>query len=138
MKIVDFTTIKLNYEMPVPMADAVHYMPAHPTLLVQVHTDDGIVGVGESAAYGGFLESAEAMILGELRQTMLGHDPFMIERLWSMMTSSAHQRGRRGMLMMAVSGIDIALWDIVGQATKTPSIACSTVTGSASLPSSTT
>jgi len=102
------------------MADAVHYMPSRPTLLVQVHTDAGIVGLGEAAAYGGYLESTEAVVLGELRQTVLGQDPFRIERLWSMMASRAHQRGRRGMLMMAISGIDIALWDIVGQATRTP------------------
>jgi L-alanine-DL-glutamate epimerase-like enolase superfamily enzyme len=36
------------------------------------------------------------------------------------MATRAHQRGRRGMLMMAISGIDIALWDIVGQAVHTP------------------
>jgi L-alanine-DL-glutamate epimerase-like enolase superfamily enzyme len=120
VQITDVTTIKLKYDMPVPMADAVHYMPDRPTLLVQVHTDEGIVGLGEAAAYGGFLESTEAIILGELRQTLLGQDPFRVERLWSMMASRAHQRGRRGMLMMAISGIDIALWDIVGRATRTP------------------
>jgi L-alanine-DL-glutamate epimerase-like enolase superfamily enzyme len=89
-------------------------------LLVQVHTDDGIVGLGEAATYCGYLESTEAIILGELRQTILGQDPFRVERLWSMMASRAHQRGRHGMLMMAISGIDIALWDIIGQATCTP------------------
>jgi L-alanine-DL-glutamate epimerase-like enolase superfamily enzyme len=120
VQITDVTTIKLKYDMPVPMADAVHYMPDRPTLLVQVHTDEGIAGLGEAAAYGGFLESTEAIILGELRQTLLGQDPFRVERLWSMMASRAHQRGRRGMLMMAISGIDIALWDIVGRATRTP------------------
>jgi L-alanine-DL-glutamate epimerase-like enolase superfamily enzyme len=120
VQITDVTTIKLMYDMPVPMADAVHYMPDRPTLLVQVHTDEGIVGLGEAAAYGGYLESTEAIILGELRRTILGQDPFRVERLWSMMASRAHQRGRRGMLMMAISGIDIALWDIIGQATRTP------------------
>ncbi len=120
LRITDVTTIKLKYDMPVPMADAVHYMPNRPTLLVQVHTDRGIVGLGEAAAYGGFLESTEALILGELRETVLGHDPFTVERLWSMMASRAHQRGQRGMLMMAISGVDIALWDIIGQATGTP------------------
>ncbi len=120
MRITDVTTIKLRYEPPLAMADAIHYMPERPTLLVQVHTDEGIVGLGEAAAYGGFLESTEALILGELRRTVLGQDPFRIERLWSMMATRAHQRGRRGMLMMAISGVDIALWDIVGQATRTP------------------
>ncbi len=120
MRITDVTTIKLRYEMDVPMADAIHYMPDRPTLLVQVHTDTGIVGLGEAAAYGGYLESTEAIILGELRTTILGADPFHVEKLWAMMATRAHQRGRRGMLMMAISGIDIALWDIIGQATGTP------------------
>lgn len=120
MRITDLTTIKLRYDMPVAMADAIHYMPARPTLLVQVHTDEGIVGLGEAAAYGGFLESMESLLLDELRATVVGQDPFRVERLWSMMATRAHQRGRRGMLMMAISGVDIALWDIIGQATKTP------------------
>jgi L-alanine-DL-glutamate epimerase-like enolase superfamily enzyme len=120
MIITDVTTLKLHYNMPVAMADAIHYMPSRPTLLVQVHTDTGITGLGEAAAYSGFLESTEALILNELRQTILGQDPFTVEKLWQMMATRAHQRGRRGMLMMAISGVDIALWDIVGQATHTP------------------
>jgi len=120
MVITDVTTIKLRYPMDVAMADAIHYMPNRPALLVQVHTDEGIVGLGEAAAYGGFLESTEALVLGELRRTILGEDPFRVEKLWQMMATRAQQRGRRGMLMMAISGIDIALWDIVGQATRTP------------------
>ena len=120
MLITDVTTIKLRYEMSVVMADAIHYMPNRNTLLVQVHTDAGIVGLGEAAAYGGALESTEAIILNELRQTVLGQDPFTVEKLWQMMATRAHQRGRRGMLMMAISGIDIALWDIIGQAVQTP------------------
>jgi L-alanine-DL-glutamate epimerase-like enolase superfamily enzyme len=120
VRITDVTTIKLRYVPLVPMADAIHYMPERPVLLVQVHTDEGIVGLGEAAAYGGFLDSTEALVLGELRRTIVGEDPFRVERLWSMMATRAHQRGRRGMLMMAISGVDIALWDIVGQATKTP------------------
>src|SRR3954449_7076753 len=102
------------------MADAIHFMPSRPTLLVQVHTDAGIIGLGEAAAYGGYLESTEAIILNELRQTILGQDPFRVEKLWQKMATRAQQRGRRGMLMMAISGIDIALWDIIGQATQTP------------------
>jgi len=120
MIITDVTTIKLRYEMPVAIADALHYTPDRTALLVQVHTDEGIVGLGEAATYCGFMESIETIIRGELRSTILGQDPFKIERLWSMMATRAHQRGRRGMLMMAISGVDIALWDIVGQATKTP------------------
>lgn len=120
MIITDVTTIKLRFPMTTAIADAIHYMPDRPTLLVQVHTDEGIVGLGEAATYGGFLESTEALIVGELRRTILNQDPFRVERLWQMMATRAQQRGRRGMLMMAISAIDIALWDIIGQATHTP------------------
>jgi len=118
--ITDVTTIKLRFPMQTAMADAIHYMPDRPALLVCVHTDEGVIGLGEAASYGGSLESIEAVVTGELRRTILGEDPFRVERLWQMMATRAHQRGRRGMLMMAISGIDIALWDIIGQATRTP------------------
>lgn len=120
MLITQVTTIKLRFPMQVPMADSIHYMPERPALLVQVHTDEGIVGLGECAAYGGFLESMDALVTDELRRTVVGQDPFRVEKLWAMMATRAQQRGRRGMLMMAMSGVDIALWDIIGQATKTP------------------
>src|SRR5581483_7223022 len=83
-------------------------------------TDEGQVGLGECAAYGGSLDSLEAVVRDDLTPSLLGEDPFRIERLWSRMAHRSHQRGQRGMLLMAISGVDIALWDIVGQATRTP------------------
>ncbi|MFM9107096.1 MAG: mandelate racemase/muconate lactonizing enzyme family protein [Chloroflexota bacterium] len=120
MRITEVSTLKLRYVMDVAMADAVHYMPERTLLLVQVHTDAGITGIGECAAYGGSLESMEAVVLGDLRPSLVGEDPFRVERLWSKMAWRSHQRGQRGMLPMAISGVDIARWDIIGQATKTP------------------
>ncbi len=120
MRITDIQTIKLRFDPPGgPMADAIHFMPSRTTLLVQIHTDTGLVGVGEAAAYGGSLDSIDALVM-DLAGTLHGEDPFSIERLWQMVATRAHQRGRRGLLMQALSGIDIALWDIVGQATRTP------------------
>lgn len=120
MKIVDVSTIKLRYQVPTPMADAVHFMPERAVLLVRITTDDGLIGTGECAAYGGSLESAERVVLADLRPTLLGEDPFTIERLWQRMAHRGHQRGTSGMLMQAISGVDIALWDLIGQAAHTP------------------
>lgn len=120
MRITDVTTITVRYRMDLPMADAIHYMPERVTVIVQVHTDTGLVGLGEAACYGGNAASIETLIRGELRSTVVGCDPFEVERLWSMMATRAQQRGRRGMLMMAISGVDIALWDLIGKATNTP------------------
>ena len=56
----------------------------------------------------------------ELRPILVGEDPFRVERLWQKMYARTHQHGRRGAVLMGLSGIDIALWDIIGQATHTP------------------
>jgi L-alanine-DL-glutamate epimerase-like enolase superfamily enzyme len=120
MKITDVTTIRLKYNMPIAMADAIHYMPARLLLIVQVHTDAGIVGMGEAAAYSGSIESLESVVLNDLKPIVIGQDPLTVERLWQMMAYRTQQRGRRGMLMMAISGVDTALWDIVGQEARMP------------------
>ncbi|MFN8590849.1 MAG: mandelate racemase/muconate lactonizing enzyme family protein [Thermomicrobiales bacterium] len=120
MRISQVSTIKLRYTVPTPMVDAIHYMPERNVLLVQITTDDGRVGLGESAAYGGSLESMERIILDDLQPSLLGEDPFHVERLWQRMARRSHQRGTTGMLLQAISGVDIALWDLVGQATNTP------------------
>lgn len=120
MRITDVSTIKLRYPVPTPMADAIHYMPERAVLLVQVATDDGLVGLGECAAYGGSLDSMERIVLDDLKPSLIGEVPFQVERLWSRMARRSHQRGTAGMLMQAISGVDIALWDLIGQATRTP------------------
>ncbi len=120
MRITDVSVIALSYPCPVPMADAIHYMPARNALLVQVHTDEGITGLGEAASYGGPLSVTAAIVRDELRPLLLGQDPFQVERLWQRLFVTTHQHGRRGALLMAISGVDIALWDIIGRALRTP------------------
>ena len=120
MRITDVSTLKLRYPMATPMADAIHYMPERNLLLVQITTDDGLVGIGECAAYGGSLDSMERVVLDDLQPSLIDEDPFRVERLWSRMAHRSHQRGTTGMLMQAISGVDIALWDLIGQATRTP------------------
>jgi L-alanine-DL-glutamate epimerase-like enolase superfamily enzyme len=120
VRIAEVSTLKLRFSMETPMADAIHYMPERNLLLVQIATDDGLVGLGECAAYGGSLDSMERVVLDDLQPSLIGEDPFHVERLWSRMARRSHQRGTTGMLMQAISGVDIALWDLIGQATRTP------------------
>ena len=120
MRITEVSTLKLRFSVPTPMADAIHYMPERNLLLVQITTDAGLVGIGECAAYGGSLDSMESVVRDDLQPSLMGEDPFRVERLWNRMARRSHQRGTTGMLMQAISGVDIALWDLIGQATKTP------------------
>ena len=85
-------------------------------LFVQVHTDAGISGLGESGAWG-HLEASEAA-LKKFGRYLEGENPFRIEHHWNVMYRSGHFRGAA--IMSAISAIDIALWDIKGKALGVP------------------
>lgn len=80
-------------------------------LFVQVHTDAGIVGLGESGAWG-FLEASGAAV-ETFKRYLIGQDPLRIEHHWQYMYRWTHFRGAA--VMGALSAIDIALWDIMGK-----------------------
>jgi L-alanine-DL-glutamate epimerase-like enolase superfamily enzyme len=114
-RIASITTYSVNYPLDEPMADAVHYIPGRAALLVEVACDDGRVGTGESAIYGGSASATEALIHDVLAPRVLGADPTRPELLWQRMLWPSHQLGTGGALPMAISGIDIAVWDLLGQ-----------------------
>jgi galactonate dehydratase len=85
-------------------------------LLVQVETDAGITGLGESGAWG-FLEASYSAI-EKFGRYLVGEDPLRIEHHWQYMYRFSHFRGAA--IMGALSAIDIALWDIMGKHFDTP------------------
>jgi galactonate dehydratase len=80
-------------------------------LLVQIHTDAGIIGLGESGAWG-HLEASAASI-EKYGRYLVGQDPLLIEHHWQYMYRSSYFRGSA--IMGALSAVDIALWDIAGK-----------------------
>ncbi|MDQ6832241.1 MAG: galactonate dehydratase [Chloroflexota bacterium] len=80
-------------------------------LFVQVHTDAGITGLGESGSWG-FLE-ASAAVVETFKRYLIGQDPLRIEHHWNYLYRWTHFRGAA--IMGALSAIDIALWDIAGK-----------------------
>lgn len=85
-------------------------------LFVLVETDEGLTGVGESGAWGHLPASATA--IGTFGEYLLGKDPAAIEHHWTTMHRFGHFRGAA--ICGAISAIDIALWDIKGQALGQP------------------
>ena len=117
MKIVDIRAIPLSYRCEPPYGSAGGMQASRGGLLVEVETDDGITGIGEAGVGGG---STHNVIEQQLRPMLLGEDPLLIEGLWQKMFARTRQFGRRGIIMNAISGIDIALWDIAGKVAKLP------------------
>ncbi|MDQ3791342.1 MAG: hypothetical protein M3341_01615, partial [Actinomycetota bacterium] len=113
-------TYQVAYPLEAPLSDSIHYMPVRAALLVELGTDDGEVGIGESAIYGGPGLVVETVIHDELAPRILGEDPTRPEWLWQVMMGRSHQHGDGGILPMAVSGIDIAIWDLVARGAGLP------------------
>jgi L-rhamnonate dehydratase len=94
-------------------------------LIVRVHTDEGIVGLGEVDSSPSVVKAiieapASHSIASGLGQLLVGEDPFDVRRLWERMFKGSLYFGRRGAVIHAISGLDIALWDIVGKAAGRP------------------
>jgi L-alanine-DL-glutamate epimerase-like enolase superfamily enzyme len=94
--------------------------------IVEVETDAGITGVGEIAGAPPVVAKAivEAGMSSSnatgLRRVVVGRDPFDVEAIWNELYDRTYAYGRRGAAIAAVSGVDTALWDVVGKATEQP------------------
>lgn len=94
-------------------------------LLVIVHTDEGIFGVGETDT-GPWLAKAAIMAPGShsmamgMRDLLIGMDPFDTTAIWEKLYTYTCMSGRRGAVICAMGAIDMALWDIKGKALGLP------------------
>lgn len=121
MKITDVEAIYLS----IPDLDATRCDGTQDTLLIRIHTDEGFVGVGEvdsSPLVAKAVVDAPAShsIACGLRSLLIGENPLEIERLWDKMYRGTIYFGRTGPALHAISGVDIALWDIFGKAVGRP------------------
>ena len=85
--------------------------------IVEIETQDGTVGWGE--CYGPS-HVARSFIDTQFAQRIIGRDPFDVEVIWEDLYNRIKDYGAKGMAIAAMSGIDIALWDIIGKSTGKP------------------
>ena len=85
--------------------------------IVEISTDEGITGWGE--CYGP-AAVAKAVVDTQLKARVIGRDPFDVEAIWEDLYNRIKDYGLTGMTISAISGVDIALWDIMGRAVNKP------------------
>lgn len=120
MKITDVETFCLVAPLKEPWKIAKVTMNQMSCALVKIFTDEGIVGIGESLTRLG-PEVTCSIVEKILKPVLIGADPFDVEILWENMFSILRTRGHyKGFMIEAISGVDIALWDIVGKAANLP------------------
>ena len=120
MKITDVKAIILKLPEISSAADG-----TQDDLIIIVETDEGICGYGEvdTAPYVGKAVVDAYMSHGTcygLREIVVGADPFDYEQIWNDMWSKTYYYGRSGPVMHVMSGIDMAIWDIMGKAVGKP------------------
>ena len=112
MKITDIQT----HVMGVPGPDGL--TPRRNWVFVEVHTDEGLTGLGEATTEYHEL-AVKAQIDSELRPRLLGMDPTDVERIWQLGFRDFWWK-RDVVHTSALSGIDQALWDLAGKAAGQP------------------
>jgi L-alanine-DL-glutamate epimerase-like enolase superfamily enzyme len=128
MKIVDLETIRLTVPLDEPVVTSFGSMDSRSSLLIRISTDEGLVGLGEAwANFPAWGAEDKALIINHgIKPLLLGKDPRAVNAIWEMMHQAlmvsygGKQLGAPGPIHQAISGVDIALWDIWGQATKLP------------------
>lgn len=85
-----------------------------PAFTVEISTDKGVKGYGSGGALGG------EVVEQHFTKLLIGKDPFDIEKLWDIMWRSSMYYDRAGIGAHAISGVDLALWDLVGNALGMP------------------
>jgi len=89
----------------------------HGWLVVEIFTDDGHVGLGNAALSPQVVKQVIDLYLKPL---LIGQDPWDIELLWQHMYRKTMAFGRKGIAMVAISAVDIALWDLLGKSARQP------------------
>ncbi|MDA1330888.1 MAG: mandelate racemase/muconate lactonizing enzyme family protein [Proteobacteria bacterium] len=121
MKITDVKVHILQSTLDKPFAFSQGWVKVRSATIVEVQTDQGLVGWGEAFAQG--LESpqiAASVIEHSLKPLILDANPTDLEILWHKMYNHTRDFGRKGSIMAAISAVDIALWDIAGKFFEVP------------------
>lgn len=120
MRITDIETIVLRLPTVLANGDGLQ-----DTLIVKVHTDEGIVGLGEvhtspTVARAVIEAPISQRTVQGFKQLLVGRDPRRINELWQLLYDCSTTYGRRGIVVNVLSGVDLALWDILGKSLSAP------------------
>ena len=111
MKIIDVVTHVLEAPLTIPFRWSFNRADIRQTVLVEITTDSGLTGWGE--CFGP--SRPIAAIIQSFRQLLIGADALATDLIWQTLYDRCRDQGQKGMPICAISGIDIALWDIKGK-----------------------
>ena len=108
-----------------PQVDTSRADGTQDAFLVRVHTDEGLVGIGEADSSPYLVRTAIEMpsshaVARGVGEVLVGQDALQIDRLWQLLFRATSYYGRSGLALHVISAVDIALWDLAGKAAGLP------------------
>lgn len=120
MKITKVTSHVLQYDLDEELGYSQQYYSRRTAHLVEVHTDTGLIGWGECFGPGNVALANQVIVEKVIAPMIVGSDPRDREVLWHRVYNLLRDHGQKGMPIQALSGVDIALWDLFGKMTEQP------------------
>ena len=120
MKITSIKSHVLRYELEKELGYSQQYYKHRTAHLVEVQTDEGITGWGECFGPGNIALANKFIVEKVIQPLVIGEDPLNKEHIWQKVYNLLRDSGQKGMPIQALSGVDIALWDILGKKTNAP------------------
>ena len=117
MKITSIDSLCLRYAYKEGFTYAGGKCTGRLTNLVRVHTDQGAIGIGTAYSHPSIVHLT---IKQQLEPLLIGKDPTRVEELWDEMYGLTRSYGRKGAAMSALGALDMAFWDLRGQAANQP------------------
>ncbi|WP_298812875.1 mandelate racemase/muconate lactonizing enzyme family protein [uncultured Roseibium sp.] len=120
MKITRVTSHVLQYDLPEELGYSQQFYAKRSAHLVEVETDEGITGWGECFGPGNVALANKGIVEKVIQPMILGDDALDRDVIWHKVYNLLRDHGQKGMPLQALSGVDIALWDIAGKVAGLP------------------
>jgi len=120
VKIISIKSHVLRYELEKELGYSQQYYKYRTAHLVEIETDEGITGWGECFGPGNIALANKYIIEKVIQPLIKGEDPTNKEYIWHKVYNLLRDSGQKGMPIQALSGVDIALWDILSKKAKLP------------------
>ena len=120
MKITKITSHVLGYDLPETLGYSQQYYKKRTSHIVEVETDEGVTGWGECFGPGNIAFANKGIVEKVIQPIVLGMQALDRDVIWHKVYNLMRDHGQKGMPLQALSGVDIALWDIAGKTANLP------------------
>ena len=120
MKITAFNTRLVDLPLEKPISTAIHQMKSVGCVLLELETDQGLVGESYVFTLNAVrLKALNEMLLG-FADHVVGQDPHFVAAIWQSMWNAMNPIGHKGFSIAALTAVDTACWDLIGKAAEQP------------------